>query len=209
MKNIFKTISLLTLFILMFTLVGCKEPHEHKFVNKKCECGEVHDCTYNDGVCECGYVDEKLRIEYFNQNLVNTNYKSITYNKKIEFSGMTLLEENTKSEFNGSVYNITSVIKKLNNSGQIEETTETKEDTEPTEIALQLKEEYFVSVNLNDLVLEGKINDSSSISFINVQAKNIEVKVALNNDLKVSLITIKYIDAETNFNVSISVTYNY
>ena len=88
-------------------------------------------------------------------------------------------------------------------------TTETKEDTEPTEIALQLKEEYFVSVNLNDLVLEGKINDSSSTNFINVQAKNIEVKVALNNDLKVSLITIKYIDAETNFNVSISVTYNY
>ena len=46
------------------------------------------------------------------------------------------------------------------------------------------------SVNLNDLVLEGKINDSSSTNFINVQAKNIEVKVALNNDLKVSLITI-------------------
>ena len=208
MKNIFKTISILTLFILMFTLVGCKEPHEHKFVNKKCECGEVHDCTYNDGVCECGYVDEKLRIEYFNQNLVNTNYKSITYIKKIEFSGMTLLEENTKSEFNGSVYNITSVIKKLNNNGQIEETTETKEDTEPTEISLELKSEYFSKITLNDNGLEGVIKDAAASTIFGISASNIEIKLTFNEELKVSNITLKYID-ETNFNVSIIVSFNY
>ena len=208
MKNIFKTISILTLFILMFTLVGCKEPHEHKFVNKKCECGEVHDCTYNNGVCDCGYVDEKLRIEYFNQNLVNTNYKSITYNKKIEFSGMTLLEENTKSEFNGSVYNITSVIKKLNNNGQIEETTETKEDTEPTEISLELKSEYFSKITLNDNGLEGVIKDAAASTIFGISASNIEIKLTFNEELKVSNITLKYID-ETNFNVSIIVSFNY
>ena len=207
MKNIFKTISILTLFILMFTLVGCKEPHEHKFVNKKCECGEVHDCTYNDGVCECGYFDEKLRIEYFNQNLKITNYKSIDYYKKIEYSGMILLEENTKSDFNGSVYTIVTT-KKFINLDEYIESTETKEDTEPTEISLQLKSEYFTKITLSDNGLEGIIKDTDSSTVLGITASSIEIKVTFNEELKVSNITLKYID-ETNFNVSITVSFNY
>ena len=141
MKNIFKTISLITIFILMFTLVGCTEPHEHKFENGKCECGEIHDCTYTDGICECGKVDEELRVAYFNNSLKNANYKSSNYTKKLEFSGVVLLEETTTSNFDGSVYNITSIIKKLNDKGELEENTTTKEDTEPTEISLEIKKE--------------------------------------------------------------------
>ena len=32
-------------------------PHEHEFVNGKCECGEIdpeHEHEYVDGECECG-----------------------------------------------------------------------------------------------------------------------------------------------------------
>ncbi len=209
MKNIFKTISLLTIFILMFTLVGCKEPHEHKFVDKKCECGEVHDCSYIDGICECGYINQELRVEFINNNLKNSNYTSSNYNKKIEFSGVILLEENTSSEFNGATYNVTSTIKKLNDKGILEENTLTEESTEPTEISLELKAEYFSEFNINDKTVEGKILDSAAQTFIGTSATNIEIKVTLNNDLKVSNITLKYIDSETNFNVSISVSYNY
>ena len=57
--------------------------------------------------------------------------------------------------------------------------------------------------------LEGKINDASAQAFIGTSAKNIEVKITLTNDSKVSNITIKYTDVETNFNVSMSVSYNY
>lgn len=209
MKNIFKTISLLTIFILMFTLAGCKEPHEHKFENGKCECGEVHDCVYTDGKCECGTTNIASYIEYFNKHLTNANYKNISYNKKIELNDVILLEELTTSNFNGSIYNITSVIKKLNAVGELEEDTTTKEDTEPTEITLQLKEEYFTEININDKELQGKVKEDSSVNLINLQAKNIEIKITLNDQLKVSNITLSYTDVETNLNVSITVDYKY
>ena len=209
MKNIFKTISLLTIFILMFALVGCKEPHEHKFENGKCECGEVHDCVYTDGKCECGTTNIASYIEYFNKNLTNANYKNISYNKKIELNDVILLEELTTSNFNGSIYNITSVIKKLNAVGELEEDTTTKEDTEPTEITLQLKEEYFTEISINDKELQGKVKEDSSVNLINIQAKNIEIKITLNDQLKVSNITLSYTDVETNLNVSITVDYKY
>lgn len=194
MKNIYKIISLLAVVIMMFVLVGCKEPHEHKYENGICECGEVH---------------EELRIDYFNNNLKNTSYKSSNYSKKLELSGSTLLEETTTSNFNGSVYNITSIIKKLNDKGELEESTLTKEDTEPTEISLELKKEYFSEIKMNENTLEGKINEASSQAFIGVSASNIEIKITLTDDLKVSNITIKYIDSQTNINVSILVSYNY
>lgn len=209
MKNIYKIISLITIFVLLFTLVGCEEPHTHKFENGKCECGELHDCIFNDGKCECGSTNTASYIEYFNKHLNNANYKTSNYTKTIEYGGIKLLEEKTTSSFNGSTYDIQLIIKKINDLGELEEITKTEESTEPTEISIQFKEEYFSEINVNDKTLEGKVKDSSSASLLNIQAKSIEVKVSLNDQLKVSSITLKYIDTESNFNVSITVTYTY
>ena len=63
MKKTFKLTSLIIALILMFSLIGCTEPHEHKFVNGACECGEVHDCVYTNGTCTCGKVHD---CEYVN-----------------------------------------------------------------------------------------------------------------------------------------------
>ena len=209
MKNIYKIVSLLTIFILLFTLVGCEEPHTHKFVNGKCECGELHDCVYTDGKCECGNTNTASYIEYFNKHLNNANYKTSNYTKTIEYGEIKLLEEKTTSSFNGSTYDIQLIIKKINDLGELEESTTTEESTEPTAISLQFKEEYFSEININDKLLEGKVKDDSAVSLLNVQAKNIEIKVSLNDQLKVSSITLNYIDVESNFNVSITVSYTY
>ena len=197
-----------------------KLPHTHKFENGKCECGELHDCIFNDGKCECGSTNTASYIEYFNKHLNNANYKTSNYTKNIEFGGIKLLEEKTTSSFDGANgtdgkdgTNGTDGIgiskSEINDLGELEEITKTEESTEPTEISIQLKEEYFSEINVNDKTLEGKVKDSSSASLLNIQAKSIEIKVSLNDQLKVSSITLKYIDTESNFNVSITVTYTY
>ena len=62
MKKTFKLTSLIIALILMFSLIGCTEPHEHKFVNGACECGEVHDCVYTNGACTCGKVHDCVYV---------------------------------------------------------------------------------------------------------------------------------------------------
>ncbi|MBQ2875669.1 MAG: DUF4886 domain-containing protein [Clostridia bacterium] len=68
-----KLLFLITVLALIFTLVSCGEdgdskpntpPHEHEFVEGKCECGESdpdyvppHEHVFVDGKCECGEAD--------------------------------------------------------------------------------------------------------------------------------------------------------
>ena len=99
MKNSLMKISLLTIFLLMFTLVGCQEEHQHKFENGKCECGEIHNCVFTDGFCDCGLLNKELRVEFFNKNLSNDKFITSSYNKKIEYNDTLLLEENVTNTF--------------------------------------------------------------------------------------------------------------
>ena len=55
---------ILITIILMLILTGCKFPHEHKYIEGKCDCGEEdnsytppHEHKYIEGKCDCGEED--------------------------------------------------------------------------------------------------------------------------------------------------------
>ena len=69
MKNVIKLLLLLVCLTLLASAVACNlqtnpsEPHYHKYVDGKCECGKAdinykpHEHNYVDGKCSCGAID--------------------------------------------------------------------------------------------------------------------------------------------------------
>jgi len=198
------------------TYVDCKcecgnvEPHTHEFVNGECSCGEKHDCEYVDGKCECGAFLILKDVTSINEHLDINGFVSYEYSRVITFSEVVLLEETTHATQNGETYDVHKVIEKLNEEGEyITEETDSSEPKESFKIDLQLLEEYFETVTVDNNILEGLVIDGYSDAVLGYLAENINVKVELTQNLKVSYILITYVDVETGFNVTLSIKYNY
>ena len=64
MKKITSLLLVIVLAISLVAITGCQDPHEHSFVDGKCNCGATdpnyvppHEHSFVDGKCECGATD--------------------------------------------------------------------------------------------------------------------------------------------------------
>ena len=79
-------------------------------------------------------------------------------------------------------------------------------------IKLKLEEEDFEKGHLKvyKTGLTGILHDSKVEKVLGItSAKDVDISVALTNDLKVANIRIQYIDTTTNFTVNINIYYTY
>ena len=330
MKNIFKVTSLILVFILMFSMIGCGDEHEHNFVNGSCACGEKHNCSYGEwvvvkdateteegskervcscgaketevieklahthvfgewvvvkvateaeegskervcscgeketevieklahthvfgewvvikeateseeglkertcscgeketesieklehvhnyvnGKCKCGEIKTLETVADFDEFLVNTRYSKSEYVKEIKYNGILLYKENTSSQLKGETYYVASETQELIEDGSyLADSFIVDENAEAVVISLELLEDYFEEFTITEKTLEGKIKDSQAEAFIKVASKDVNVKVVINDNFRASSIIITYVDCESNFNVSLSISYTY
>lgn len=196
MKYIKKISAFFVMFLLVISCIGCKEEHTHKFVDGLCECGEKQQ-------------GEVVDVNYLNGHLNITGYKTLNYEKNITSNEVLLLEEKTVNSFDGSKYQVSSIVKKLNLNGEYETSSNEEEKSEASKLLLVLKEEYFENVLIKLDSFEADILDEYTNTFLGVDAKEAKIQVTFGKYFIVTSIVINYIDSESNFNVSIKTTYSY
>lgn len=196
MKSIKRIIAIFIMFLLVISSIGCKEEHTHKFVDGLCECGEKQQ-------------GEVVDVNFLNGHLNINGYISSNYQKKITSNDILLLDEQTTSNFDGSKYIVKSVVKKLDASGEYLTTNEEDQKTEASKLSLVLKEKYFDDVLIKLDSFEANIVDDYLNEFLGVNAKDGNITIKFGKDFIVKNISISYKDIESNFIVSITVSYSY
>lgn len=163
----------------------------------------------------CSKEEEKeTSVSYINEHLNSSRYDNYTYDKKITYQTILLLEKKVTSSLINSEYVTITTEKTLSteSSGGVykETTSEVRSKSIVNPITLNLKEEYFESVSPKEKSLTGKINPEYSLDVFGVtNIRNIKINILLNDNLKVEVIEITYIDNVTDYEVSMNVKYEY
>jgi len=152
----------------------------------------------------------KYDVAYINGKLDATGFTSYVYEKTIKAGDILLLEEKTNATQQGDKFLVKTEVSKLS---AVEETEKyTKEETEETvaiaadPITLTITETDFSEVEVTKDSLTGTVKDD--VNVLGYAVKGLNIKIDLANE-KVANVEITYVDAETNFVVTVKVQYNY
>lgn len=155
-------------------------------------------------------------VAHINENLKNDGFTSYSYTRTISSGEILLLEEKTNATLDGSDYKLQTTLKQLagldSDVDYIEETSESTASASDLAIELKLEEEDFEKghIKVSKTTLTGALEDSKIEKVLGISsAKDVDISVALTNDLKVANIRIQYTDTTTNFTVNISIYYTY
>ena len=161
---------------------------------------------------------KSYNVEYINEHMKNdvTNLQSANYRRLIKSSEVAIFEEKIVSTRSDDVFNqaITTIeLAGLEDGNQyVSSSDERTVSAEAMKNNMQLKEEYFVkdSLEIDETTLSGMLNESSVLEVLGISsAKDVLVTVYLYEDLTLHYISIAYIDANTDYVVTISIEYFY
>lgn len=185
MNKIKNITTLIFVFILFFLVSGCTKENE-----------------------------DVQTLDYFKEHFNVEEFSSYEFNKKITYQSVLLKEEKVNAIAFNSEYIITTIEKVLASNESTEKYEITEKEARVKDISnpltLNLDEKYFESLDITSTKLSGKVNSDYSNELLGVGvATNVRLEVKLNSDLKVSLVSVKYIDNSSRFEVEMTVKYIY
>ncbi len=159
----------------------------------------------------CKTPEEQFDVAYINSHLDAIEFNKYEWTKTINSGDFLLLEEVKIAEKQETEFVIKTTIKKLTNISNAEnyETVEAEEVLELAEnpISFEINEEDFAVVEVKKNSLTGSVKDVANV--LGYSVKNLQIKIELNDNLKVSQVELSYVDPTTEFIVKLVVKYDY